>query len=169
MKIYLFIILFIFLSLNNSYLLAQNFTQEDIDQLAVSVDEFFAGVSLGDGLSGRGCYADQRTLVYEYQVPFDWIINENAKTEILNGLIESGHAETYFLQDINVKYVYYKGDFISGEIYISSSEMSSYEYEIGSYIDFNGHKKSKGVNFRIKAPVDWEISECDRHHILCLL
>jgi hypothetical protein len=166
MRKYLFIVLFVFHSSTNSYLFSQDLSEKDIHQLAASVNDLFSGVSLGDGLSGKRCYSDQRTIVYEYQVPFDWIINKDAKVEIVNGLIESGHAETYFLQDINVKYVYYKGDFIAGEIYVSSLEMSSYEYEIGSYINLNGHKKSKGVNFRIKAPVDWEISEGDRPNIV---
>jgi hypothetical protein len=164
-KIVLFTFLIKFLLfVNTSY--CQTFSESDIKKLSHRVNRQIKGVVLGDGIKVRGCISLGRTLIYQYDVTENWTAPNNIKDEIISNLKTSGDAKTFFSQNIDVNFYYYKGNSISKKVSIKSNEFSIFNFPLGEYISINNHPKAKGVNLKIKAPVGWEVKEGNRPNIV---
>ena len=145
---------------------AQTFTEADIKKLAKQIDKDFRGMDLGYGVTGRACLSYGRTLVYQYDVPYYWEPPTNLKSDVINNLKTADVANMYFLNDINAYYYYYNGNSLVKKVSIKSHELSDYNFNLGDYFSIKGHKKSKGVNLKIKPPKGWKIEEGIRPNIV---
>jgi len=160
------ITIFLILYLNTVSIYGQTFSESDINELAKQVNQQIKGVDFGKGFSARGCLSIGRTLIYQYDVPEYWQAPENIKEEIISNLKTAGTAETYFLNDINVDFYYYKGNSLIEKVSIKSNEFSTFNFELGEYLSIKGHPKAKNVNLKLKPPNNWKIKEGDRPNIV---
>lgn len=145
---------------------SQELSENDIKQLAQKVNNELTGMDMGNGITVRGCYAFGRTLIYQYDVDDYWFPPENMKEDLISNLKETGSAEIYYNNDINVDFHYYSGNKLLKKISINSNEFSNLHFKLGDFISINGHPKAKGVNLKIQTPIDWEIEEGDRPNVV---
>lgn len=164
MKVFL-IVLFQLLYLTNT-LCSQTISENEIKELAVSVNQKVKGTDIGNGISARGCIALGRTLVYQYDVPENWEAQENLKEDLIANFKTMGTAKTFFLQKINVDFYYFKVNRIAKKVSIKSIEFSTFNYKLGDYISIKDHSKAKDVNLKLKVPIGWEILEANRPNIV---
>ncbi|MDO9154513.1 MAG: hypothetical protein Q7U47_12570 [Paludibacter sp.] len=162
MRISLFLT-FCFFSL---HLFSQTFSETDIKELAVQVNRQIKGVNIGNGIKAKGCLSLGRTLIYQYDVPDYWEAPYNIKEEIISNLKTAGAAKTYFLQNIDVDFYYYKGNSLAKKVSVKSTEFSTFNFQLGEYISIKDHPKAKEVNLKIKVPIGWEVKEGDRPNIV---
>jgi hypothetical protein len=149
-----------------SVLFSQTFTESDIKTLAEQVNQKLKGVDVGNGITARGCVAIGRKLIYQYDVPEYWQAPDNIKEELIANLKTVGAAKNYFLHDIDVDFNYYKGNSLVEKVSIKTNEFSTYNYELGEYLNIKDHPKSKEVNLKLKVPIGWEVEEGDRPNIV---
>ena len=162
MRILIYII-FYFFSLP---LFSQTFSETDIKKLAEQVNRQIKGVDIGNGIKAKGCLSLGRTLIYQYDVPSYWESPNNIKEEIISNLKTAGAAKTYFLQNIDVDFYYYKGNSLAKKVSVKSTEFSTFNFKLGEYISIKDHPKAKEVNLKLKVPVGWEVKEGDRPNIV---
>jgi len=160
MRIIFTIIFFCFYSIS----LSQSFSENDIKQLAQKINDELVGI--GNGITVRGCFAFERTLVYQYDVTDDWYPPENLKEDLIANFKEAGISEVYFNNEVNVEFHYYYGNTLRKRINIKSHELSNLNFSLGDYISIEGHPKAKGVNLKLKQPNGWELEEGDRPNIV---
>jgi hypothetical protein len=160
--IYIFI-LFYFFSLP---LFSQTLSETDIMKLAEQINRQVKGVDIGNGIKAKGCLSLGRTLIYQYEVPDYWEAPYNIKEEIISNLKTAGTAKTYFLQNIDVDFYYYKGNSLSKKVSVKSSEFSTFNFRLGEYLSIKDHPKAKEVNLKLKVPIGWEVKEGDRPNIV---
>lgn len=156
----------LFLSCFFSSAISQTISENDIKELAVSTNKKVKGTDVGNGITARGCIAVGRTLVYQYDVPENWKAPENAKEDLIDNFKTIGTAKTFFLQNVNVDFYYFKKNKIVKKVSINSNEFSTYNFKLGDYISIKDHQKAKDVNLKLKVPIGWEISEADRPNIV---
>jgi len=164
-KIILFSFLLKFILFAN-ICLCQSFSEADIKKLAEQVNRQIKGVDIGNGISAKGCLSLGRTLIYQYDVPDYWESPINIKEEIISNLKTAGAAKTYFLQNIDVDFYYYKGNSLAKKVSVKSNEFSTFNFTLGEYVSIKDHTKSKEVNLKLKVPVGWEVKEGDRPNIV---
>ena len=152
--------------LYSTTLLGQSFSETDIRNLAIEVNEKLQGMDIGNGITALGCFSVGRTLLYNYDVPSYWEPPLNMKEVLITNQKTSGAAKNYFLNDINVHFCYYVGNSLIKKVSIKSNEFSTFNYELGEYMSIKDHKKSKGINLKIKPPKGWDIKEGDRPNIV---
>jgi len=162
MKILIYII-FYFYSLP---LFSQTFSETDIKKLAEQLNSQIKGVEIGSGIKAKGCLSIGRTLIYQYDVPSYWAAPNNIKEEIISNLKTAGASKTYFLQNIDVDFYYYKGNSLAKKVSVKSNEFSTFNFTLGEYISIKDHPKAKEVNLKLKVPVGWEVKEGDRPNIV---
>ena len=146
-------------------LYGQKITESEISKIAKQVEEKLRGQDLG-GMTIRNCFSYGRTIVYQYNVPSYWRPPDNIKEELIQNLKTIGTAKTYFFNSINVDFCYFKGNKIVKRVGIKSHEFVPSELDVGKYISIKDHKKSKGVNLKLKAPKGWDVNEGDRPRIV---
>ena len=156
--------IFFFLFFFHSF--SQTFTENDIKELAGTVNQKLKGIDVGNGITARGCIAIGRTLVYQYDVPENWEAPENAKEDLIANFKTIGSAKIFFLHNVNVDLYYFKYNTIVKKISINSNEFSSYNFKLCDYISIKDHPKAKDVNLKLKVPDEWEIMEADRPNIV---
>lgn len=144
----------------------QSLTENDIRKLANKITVELRGRDLGNGFTVRGCLAFGRTLVYQYDVSLDWSPPDNMKEDLISNFKESGHAETFFNNEINADFHYYLGNKLQRSISIKWNEFSNLNFTLGEFVSIKEHPKAKGVNLKIKQPIGWEIIEGDRPNIV---
>ena len=164
MKVFL-IVLFQLLYLTNT-VCSQTISENEIKELAASVNQKVKGTDIGNGISARGCIAVGRTLVYQYDVPENWEAQENIKEDLIANFKTIGTAKTFFLQKINVNFYYFKVNRIAKKVSIKSIEFSTFNYKLGDYISIKDHSKAKDINLKLKVPIGWEILEANRPNIV---
>lgn len=162
--IVLFALLYIAFPLQKCY--SQTFSESDIKKLAEQVNRQIKGVDFGDGIKAKGCLSIGRTLFYQYEVPDYWEAPHNIKKEIISNFITLGVAKSYYLKNIDVDCIYYKGNSIAKKVSIKSNEFSTYNLATGEYISIENHPKAKGVNLKIQPPSTWEVKEGNRPNIV---
>lgn len=160
------LIVLIQLLLITNALYSQTISENDIKELAVSINQKVKGTDVGNGITARGCIAVGRTLVYQYDVPENWEAPENAKEDLIDNFKTIGTAKTFFLQNVNVDFYYFKNNKIVKKVSINSNEFSTYNFKLGNYISIKDHQKAKDVNLKLKVPIGWEIKEADRPNIV---
>jgi hypothetical protein len=164
MKKYLIVLIQLFFLTNATY--SQTISENEIKEFAKNVYNQSKEIDLGNGISVIGCIAVGRTLFYQYNVPDKWLAPLNLKEDLISNWKTIGIAKTFFLNNINVDFHYYKNNRIVKKISIKSSEFSNYSFKLGDYISINGHPKAKKINLKLKVPVGWEIMEGDRPNIV---
>ena len=162
MRITIYILIYFF----SSSAFSQTFSETDINKLAVQVNRQIKGVDIGNGIKAKGCLSLGRTLIYQYEVPDYWEAPSNIKEEIISNLKTAGAAKTYFLQNIDVDFYYYKGNSLAKKVSVKSTEFSTFNFQLGEYIGIKDHPKAKEVNLKIKVPIGWEVKEGDRPNIV---
>ena len=160
----LFALLCLALFSNKCY--SQTFSESDIKKLAEQVNKQIKGVDIGNGITAKGCLSIGRTLIYQYEVPGYWEAPNNIKEEIISNLKTAGAAKTYFLNNIDVDFYYYKGNSLAKKVSVKSNEFSTFNIELGEYVSIKDHPKAKEVNLKIKVPIGWEVKEGDRPNIV---
>ena len=124
------------------------------------------GKTTGEGIKLRGCFAFGRTLFYQYDVPHDWDQYSVTKKQLIANFKTADIGESYFKEDIGVNLTYYNGSSLIKKINIESYEFAPFNYELGEYLNIKDHKKSKGINLKLKVPEGWEIREGNRPNIV---
>lgn len=162
MRITIYILIYFF----SSSAFSQTFSETDINKLAVQVNRQIKGVDIGNGIKAKGCLSLGRTLIYQYEVPDYWEAPSNIKEEIISNIKTAGAAKTYFLQNIDVDFYYYKGNSLAKKVSVKSTEFSTFNFQLGEYISIKDHPKAKEVNLKIKVPIGWEVKEGDRPNIV---
>ncbi len=160
---FLILHIFCFLSLT---VFSQTFSESDIKKLAEQVNKQIKGVDIGNGITAKGCLSIGRTLIYQYEVPGYWEAPNNIKEEIISNLKTAGAAKTYFLNNIDVDFYYYKGNSLAKKVSVKSNEFSTFNIELGEYLSIKDHPKAKEVNLKLKVPVGWDVKEGDRPNIV---
>lgn len=160
---FLILNIFCFLSLT---VFSQTFSESDIKKLAEHVNKQIKGVDIGNGITAKGCLSIGRTLIYQYEVPGYWEAPNNIKEEIISNLKTAGAAKTYFLNNIDVDFYYYKGNSLAKKVSVKSNEFSTFNIELGEYVSIKDHPKAKEVNLKLKVPVGWDVKEGDRPNIV---
>jgi hypothetical protein len=146
--------------------MAQSFTENDLKKMAHEINAQLKGTDLGNGITVRGCIAYSRTLVYQYDVDEFWYPPENMKEDLISNFKEAGNAKIFFNNDIDVDFHYYFGNKLQKRVSIKSNEFSNLNFDLGNFISIEGHPKAKGVNLKLKPPIDWKIEEGDRPNIV---
>lgn len=160
------IIFSIFFFLFFFYSFSQSFTENDIRELAGEINQKVKGIDVGNGITARGCIAIGHTLIYQYDVPENWEARENAKEDLIANFKTIGTAKTFFLNNINLDFYYFKNNIITKKIRVNSNEFSTYNFKLGDYISIKDHSKAKDVNLKLKVPIGWEILEATRPNIV---
>ena len=156
----------IFLSLILFQSFSQTISENDLKKLALTINQKLKSKDIGNGIIMIECFAIGRTLVYQYEVPDYWEASENIKEVLIANFNSSGTGKTYFLNNINIDFYYFKNNTITKKVSIKSNEFSTYNFKLGNYFSTKGHPKAKGVNMKLKIPNDWEINEGDRPNIV---
>ena len=138
---------------------SQSLSENDIKQLAQEINDGFKGTKISDGVTIRGCLAFKRTLTFSYSVNEYWFPPENMKADLIANLKKKGYSELYFNNDINVNFLYYFGNKLKKRINIKSTEFSDPNFNLGDYISIKDHPKAKGVNMKIRPPINWKEEE----------
>lgn len=149
-----------------NFVYCQNFSQSDIKKLSEQINRQIKGVSLGNGIKGRGCISFDRTLIYQYEVPNNWEPSPDMKKEIIANFKTSGHAKTFYLNGIDIDFYYFKGNSILKKVSIKSLELSTFNFQLSEYISIKNHPKAKEVDLKIKPPIGWEVKEGNRPNVV---
>jgi hypothetical protein len=160
---FLILLTFCFVSLK---VFSQTFNESDIKKIAEKANRQLKGVDIGNGIKAKGCFSIGRTVIYNYEVPDYWEAPYNIKEEIISNLKTAGAAKTYFLNNIDANFYYYKGNSLVKKVIVNSNEFSTFSFKLGNYLTIKDHPKAKEVNLKLKAPVGWEIKEGDRPNIV---
>lgn len=164
MRLYLIVLIQLFLLTNTVY--SQSMSENEIKELAGTINRKVKGTDVGNGITAKGCIAIGRTLVYQYDVPNNWEAPGNAKEDLIANFKTIGTAKIFFLNKVNVDFYYFKYNKIAKKISINSNEFSTYNFNLGDYISIKDHPKSKDVNLKLKVPDGWEVMEADRPNIV---
>ena len=144
----------------------QNLTKQDLLLIAKEVNAELQGKDIGNGISLRNCLATERALIYSYNVPDSWLPPSSIKEDLIENFQTSGIMDFYKANGIDLEFFYYNDNKLIKTVEISNSHSTFSNYELGSYINLDGHPKGKDVNIKLKPPVDWKILEGDRPNIL---
>lgn len=163
-----YIILFIFLissSLTFSQRLSNDEIKEFINQGASQIDLPFR--IPGTGITMANISTIGRNILYTYEVDSDWIPPENPKEEIINS-ISKKQKKFYVEQEINLIYNYLRNKGTVMKVLIMSHELGEKTRltDLGDYVSFKSHPKAKGVNIKLKQPVNFELLEGARPNIV---
>ena len=177
MKKLIILLLFIPLVSNSQYA-----TADDVKKMAEKMNENNGFKDPRSGLELSGVTSIGTTLMILYEAPENWYLEENMKKLAIENYQTSGISETFFKFRINLSLNYYRGSKLLKNININheefnnkydlygnliSSTISSYEgYNLGDYVSFKDHPKSKGANFKIKKPLNMDLLEGDRPNIV---
>tara|TARA_B100001093_G_scaffold156106_1_gene148724 strand:+ start:656 stop:1522 length:867 start_codon:yes stop_codon:yes gene_type:complete len=161
-KYYLFLFLF---STSLFIATAQSTSVNDIKKLAIELDKEFKGFEMGD-VKARGVVSIGRKLIYMYDVPDYWEPFEDAKVRLIKSLIQNGNDKLYTEREIDLGYIYFKDNTPINIVDINWEEFNSEKFILGEYLNLTTHPKSNGLEFKIKPPIGWKVSEGDRPHIV---
>lgn len=108
-----------------------------------------------------------RNILYTYEVNEDWYPADNGREQIIESLSEK-EKKVYIEQDVGLMYHYVRGKSIISRVYIPSSELGEKTRltDLGNYVSFKSHPKAKGVNIKLKQPVNFELLEGARPNIV---
>lgn len=152
-------IVFLLILFNSTNLFSQTLSELQIEKLAKEINNKLKGRNIGDGVLGKGCFSVGRTLIFQYSVPNNWVSDNDSKNLLISNLKKTGAGKQYFINNINADFYYFKDNTIYKKISIKSHELSTYNFKLGDYITTKNHPKAKGVNLKIRQPIDWEIRE----------
>jgi len=162
------IILFVFLissSLTFSQRLSNDEIKEFINQGSSEIDLPFR--IPGTGITMVNMSTIARNILYTYEVDSDWMPPENPKQEIINS-ISKKQKKLYVEQEINLIYNYLRNKGTVMKVLIMSHELGEKTKltDLGDYVSFKSHPKAKGVNIKLKQPINFELLEGARPNIV---
>ena len=162
------IILFVFLissSLTFSQRLSNDEIKEFINQGSSEIDLPFR--IPGTGITMVNMSTIARNILYTYEVDSDWMPPENPKQEIINS-ISKKQKNLYVEQEINLIYNYLRNKGTVMKVLIMSHELGEKTKltDLGDYVSFKSHPKAKGVNIKLKQPINFELLEGARPNIV---
>ena len=162
------IILFVFLissSLTFSQRLSNDEIKEIINQGSSEIDLPFR--IPGTGITMVNMSTIARNILYTYEVDSDWMPPENPKQEIINS-ISKKQKKLYVEQEINLIYNYLRNKGTVMKVLIMSHELGEKTKltDLGDYVSFKSHPKAKGVNIKLKQPINFELLEGARPNIV---
>ena len=157
---------FVLISLYTKETQAQQITESKLKESIALTNLKLKGIDLGNGVRIRGCETKGRTIIYSYDVTSNWQAGGNAKKSIIEEYKSTGVADTYFKNGLSADFYYWDGLILKKKISIQSYEFSPYDFSLGEYLSVFNHKKSKGVNFKIKVPIGWEVMEGNRPNVV---
>lgn len=89
MKYYL--ICFLLLLPTTSF--SQLLTEREIQKIAENTNNDFQGVEIANGFILRSCLAEGRTLLYKYDIPDEFDLTDNVKSEAIDNYKKNGFAK----------------------------------------------------------------------------
>ena len=155
-------LLFALISFNNKETQAQIITESKLKESIAIVNKELKGKELDNGLKVRGCKTEGRTIIYSYDITSNWRSENTTKRSIIKNYKSLGIADTYFKNGISTDHYIWDGLVLKKKISIQSYELSQNGNSLGEYLSVFNHEKSKGVNFKIKVPIGWNVMEGNR-------
>lgn len=163
-----FIVITISIFFFNVSICQEIISEEEIAEMAEKIDEESAGLSLIDGVVMRGCKSHKRRIIFQYDVVDNWIPGDNIKEQLEKNASNNPTFKKFCdKNEIDKTFVYY---YPSGEVakmvtlfHDKDSELS---FSLGDFVSIKGHKKSKGIDLKLRCPVDWKVEEADRPNIV---
>ena len=143
-------------------------SEKEIAEMAAKIDKESAGLSLIDGVVMRGCKSHKRRIIFQYDVVDNWTPGDNIKEQLEKNASNNPTFKKFCdKNEIDKTFVYY---YPSGEVakmvtlfHDKDSELS---FSLGEFVSVKGHKKSKGIDLKLRCPVDWKVEEADRPNIV---
>jgi len=146
---------------------AVTLTENDIANYAAEINSKGKGTDIGGGTVIRHVFSKGRTIIFRYDVPADWQPYSKGREDIIIQAKSRGSAKFFFEENINTNYQYFKSNLQIYSINIYSSQYSNINLELDhTYVNINGHAKSKGVNMRLRPPKGWDIGEANGPNIV---
>lgn len=108
-------------------------------------------------------------IVCTYEVPENWFPPENLKSLMVDYLTEYGMDKIAIHFKLNYVLRYFSANGIEKILTISHSDFKSNiekKYSLGETLNFKNNIKSKGLNFQIKKPTNFDLVEGNRPNIL---
>jgi hypothetical protein len=137
----------------------QQYKETRLKKIAAQINHQEQGKNI-NGIVMRKCYAQGKTLIGQYEVPFDWYPLESDKSEMITTIKKAWGgftAELFFQDDIDVEYQFYTGNKLRDKIHINSTEFANTQTD--KDITIKGHPKSHGVDMNLKIPTYWKVEE----------
>ena len=108
-----------------------------------------------------------RNILYTYEVGEDWYPADNGREQIIESLSEK-EKKVYIEQEVGLMYHYVRGQTLVSRAYIPSRELGEKTKltDLGDYVSFKSHPKAKGVNIKVKQPINFELLEGARPNIV---
>lgn len=108
-------------------------------------------------------------IVCTYEVPENWFPEENLKSLMIDYFSESGMGKIASHYKLNYILRYFSENGIKKILTISHKDFKKIinkKYSLGNPISFKNHIKSKGLNFQIKKPTNFDLVEGNRPNII---
>ena len=108
-----------------------------------------------------------RNILYTYEVGPDWYPADNGREQLIESLSEK-EKKVYIEQEVGLMYHYVRGQTLVSRAYIPSRELGEKTKltDLGDYVSFKLHPKAKGVNIKVKQPINFELLEGARPNIV---
>jgi len=108
-----------------------------------------------------------RNILYTYEVGPDWYPADNGREQLIESLSEK-EKKVYIEQEVGLMYHYVRGQTLVSRAYIPSRELGEKTKltDLGDYVSFKSHPKAKGVNIKVKQPINFELLEGARPNIV---
>lgn len=143
----------------------QTITEKDIKKLSIEINKKF--LNFEDpytGIKGRGVIPIGEKLIFQYNVPEEWYPPGDIKEVLINNLIISGNHKMFVKYKIDRSFYYFKNNRIIKTVNVNWEELN--QFKLGKYLELTSHPKSNGLEYKIRPPINWEIKEGDRPHIV---
>jgi hypothetical protein len=143
-------------------------SEREIAEMAEKLDKESAGLSLIDGVVMRGCKSHKRRIIFQYDVVDNWIPVDNLKEYLEKNALKNLTFKKFCdKNEIDKTFVYY---YASGEVAklvtLFHDKDSKLSTSLGDFVSIKGHKKSKGIDLKLRCPIDWKVEEADRPNIV---
>tara|TARA_B110000037_G_scaffold5899_1_gene6336 strand:- start:1798 stop:2682 length:885 start_codon:yes stop_codon:yes gene_type:complete len=143
----------------------QTITEKDIKKLSIEINKEF--INFEDpytGIKGRGVIPIGKKLIFQYNVPEEWYPSGDIKEVLINNLIVSENYKMFVKYKIDRSFYYFKNNRIIKTVTVNWEELN--KFILGEYLELTSHPKSNGLEYKIRPPINWEIKEGDRPHIV---
>lgn len=162
------IILFVFL-ISSSLTFSQRLSDEDLKE---SIELAKSKMDLPFKIPGTDVIMIDmttvgRNILYTYEVGPDWYPADNGREQLIESLSEK-EKKVYIEQEVGLMYHYVRGQTLVSRAYIPSRELGEKTKltDLGDYVSFKSYPKAKGVNIKVKQPINFELLEGARPNIV---
>jgi hypothetical protein len=155
---------FSIIAFSNAY--CQSNSENALKKITQQLNNDIKNTEFSNGIRGRNCLSIGNTIIIQYDVPEYWQAPSNIKQDLISNLKATGAGKTFYLNNIQVVFHYFKGNLIVKKVSIEPNEFSDSNLLTGEFISIKNHPKAKGVNLKLKVPISWEVNEGDRPNIV---